>query len=71
MISFIPIENCPKSIIKIKNKEGRRVGRVDLLVQDVYNLRQEQVMEINEGVVSFVAVLKEEWGGVSREATQW
>lgn len=67
-MSFFLIENCPKGIIKIKNKER---GAVGFFVQIVHSLKQQLVVEIDKSVLSFVALLKGELGSALWEAPQW
>lgn len=62
------IDNGPKGIINIDNKE--RVG-FGLFVQFMYGLNQQHVVEINKFVISFIAVCKGGTGGSEREAPQW
>lgn len=67
-MSLFLIENVPKGIVHVKNEER---GAVGFFVEIVHCLSQELVMETNEGVFTFVALLKGELGSASREAPQW
>ncbi|KAK5841651.1 hypothetical protein PVK06_003972 [Gossypium arboreum] len=70
-MSFGPVENDLKGIIKIKNKEQGAFGGIDLVVRGVDRFKQQHLMKLNEGVLSFVAAFKRGPDSVSKDTTQW
>ncbi|KAK8638925.1 hypothetical protein V6N13_137333 [Hibiscus sabdariffa] len=62
------IENGPKCIVNVENKERSGVG---LVVEIGDRLKQQLVVEINQGVLSLFALLKGGRSGVCRKTPQW